>query len=89
MRSALKKPPVNPTRYIERIMRWRTQTHGNGAKLVRRMEELCGHPINRQEVESWLHEDPAKRVEPRLGNGMLLIVAFESLQEAQCKPRKK
>lgn len=30
---------------------------------------------HRQEVEAWLHPDAAKRIEPRLGAGLLLLRA--------------
>jgi len=44
-----------------------------------------GKPWRRQEIDVWLHPDPARRHEPRLGAGLALIEAVERVIEASRK----
>lgn len=41
--------------------------------VVDRLTELTGKKVHRQMVAEWLHPDAEKRVEPRLGIGLMLM----------------
>lgn len=53
------------------------KTPGLKARIIKRMNKETpregGKPWNRQQVESYLNLDKAKRFEPRLGAGLALI----------------
>lgn len=44
-----------------------------------------GRPWNRQQVDAWLHPDPERRHEPKLGAGLALIEAVGRVREARIK----
>ena len=44
--------------------------------LAARLTELTGTTQYRQNIGEWLHPDPDKRIEPRLGMGLLLLDTF-------------
>lgn len=46
---------------------------GRKAELTRRMADELGSPVHRQLVEGWVHPTPDKRVEPRMGLGIILL----------------
>lgn len=46
---------------------------GSKAELTRRMSAALGYSVARQVVDGWVHPDPAKRVEPKLGLGLILL----------------
>jgi hypothetical protein len=44
---------------------------GGGKKwLAERLSELTGEHVRRERVEEWLHPDPDRRIQPRLGIGL-------------------
>lgn len=47
------------------------------AEVARQFEKVAGREVNRQQVFQWLDRNKAKRVEPRLGTGQLLLQAIE------------
>lgn len=49
------------------------KTPGAKADLTRRMEAILGYEIARQVVEGWVHPEPDRRVEPKLGLGIILL----------------
>ncbi len=68
----------------------RLVANNDGAKsaIVAKMTELArkkavnkAEMYHRQEINFWLHADPAKRIEPKLGIGLLLIEAAEAVAE--------
>lgn len=56
-------------------------SHGRLTVLTDAMNKLTATPITRQAVSRWLHQDQAKRQEPKLG---IAIVMEKALQELQC-----
>jgi hypothetical protein len=46
---------------------------GSKAELAERMSTALGYKVHRQIAEGWVHPDPAKRVEPKLGLGLVLL----------------
>lgn len=46
---------------------------GSKAELAERMSASLGYKVHRQIAEGWVHPDPAKRVEPKLGLGLVLL----------------
>lgn len=46
---------------------------GAKSELALKMTEAVGYTIQRQVVEGWMHKDPEKRVEPKLGMGIVLL----------------
>ena len=44
------------------------------------MTQESGRTFYRQEVALWIHPDPKKRAEPRLGAGLLLLFCGNKLR---------
>jgi hypothetical protein len=56
---------------------------GTISKVVVRLGEVTGATQYRQNIEEYLHREPAKRVEPRLGLGVaIMMVAAEYIGHA-------
>lgn len=55
--------------------------------LTERLEKVGGKPVNRVMVEGWLHPDPSRRVEPRLGAGLLLIAVGGEIMDKAKEPK--
>ena len=51
---------------------------GTLTRLAVRLKELTGENQYRQNIGEWLHPDPAKRIEPRFGMGLLLVQVWEA-----------
>ena len=49
------------------------KTPGAKSELALKMTEAVGYTIQRQVCEGWMHKDPTKRVEPKLGMGIVLL----------------
>lgn len=49
------------------------KTVGSKAELAKKMSEALDYNVHRQIAEGWVHADPAKRVEPKLGLGLVLL----------------
>lgn len=49
-------------------------------ELAAEISRMTGTHYVRQDVEPWLKEDPAKRVEPRFGMGLVLLRAFRRVR---------
>lgn len=49
------------------------ENRGTILELAKILSDKTGEKIYRQYVENWLHPDPEKRIEPKLGIGLLLI----------------
>jgi hypothetical protein len=47
---------------------------GSKIDLANRMTDALGYKIHRQIAEGWVHPDPDKRVEPKLGQGIVLLL---------------
>lgn len=48
-------------------------TVGSKVELAKRMSDALGYHIHRQIAEGWTHPDPIRRVEPKLGQGIVLL----------------
>lgn len=72
-------PDALKAEFIDPIAAHCHRTPGALAELVRQMNEMSGVTWHRQQIETYLQAEPAKRIEPRLGMGLLLRKAFESL----------
>lgn len=59
------------------------RTPGLLAKMVRWMDHATGKTWHRQQIETYLHVDPARRKEPRIGMGLLLQRAYEAVKGAK------
>lgn len=61
---------------LARIIDYAQSDTGKGTilELSRRLSHRLGDTVHRQQVEKWLHPDLKKRVEPRLGIGILLMI---------------
>lgn len=71
---------------IKPIAEFCADTKGAKAAIIKRMNRIApqstGRPWNRQQVESYLHADPNKRFEPRMGAWLALEAsAHEVMQE--------
>jgi hypothetical protein len=51
---------------------------GTITNLAGRLATLTGEKQYRQNVGEWLHPEPAKRIEPRFGMGLLLVRVYET-----------
>ncbi len=60
---------------LKPLIRFTEKTPGAVARITERLTKLLGKKAYRQEVEVWLHPDPAKRIQPRFGKGLLLLQA--------------
>ncbi len=61
------------------VRAWVHGNHGATTRLAAKVSELADGEIHRQTLGRWLHEDPAKRNQPTLGLGLLLVQAYEAL----------
>lgn len=53
------------------------------------MSNRTGQKIYRQSVEKWIHPEADKRIEPKLGIGLILIEEGRKVIEKAVKPPKK
>jgi hypothetical protein len=53
--------------------------YGRVKQIAEAMSRLTGESVTRQMVGRWLAEDPAKRQQPSLGNGLLLLLVVQRL----------
>ena len=61
---------------------------GNARRLASRLTEVTGEAVYRQSIEGWVHPDPEKRVQPRLGMGLVMLETVKRL-EAEDKKKSK
>lgn len=79
----LPKPPqkVHPddlaNASLASYIAWVNETKGAKARILRAIQARCSVPIQRPTVERWLHPDPTKRIYPRYGMGLLLLMVLE------------
>jgi len=59
---------------------------GTITRIAEGLTRLTGQTQYRQNVGEWLHPDPARRVEPKLGIGLLLIDLGEKYRGKKAKP---
>lgn len=62
------------------LIEYASHNPGTIARVTERMCKLTGKNVHRQLVESWLHVDPEKRVEPRLSTGLLLLKLWQQMK---------
>lgn len=67
---------------IARVIKLRQTRRGVVEAVTARLAKLAKESQHRQEVGVWLHPDPARRIEPRLGKGLLLAEACREVLEA-------
>lgn len=72
-------PSQRAAKAISPLAAWASRTAGSKAAIIETLNRIApndnGRKWNRQQVESYLHADPAKRHEPKLGAGLALIEA--------------
>lgn len=61
------------------IIDYAQKNRGTVSKLTERMSKAMGRECKRQMVEAWIHPDAERRVEPRLGIGLILIAESRGL----------
>ena len=77
-----KQPPSTKfaEEHLEPIRAFVHGNHGRLTQLTNRMREKTSTPITRQAVSRWLHQDPKKRQEPKLGIALIMEEAARDLQ---------
>lgn len=56
------------------ILLWIEGERGRKSEFVRRVQEHASPAtLSRNLIESWLHPDPARRTQPLLPNGLLML----------------
>lgn len=78
---------------LQPLIEYAKENPGTITKLAARLSELTGATQYRQNIGEWLHPDPAKRIEPRFGMGLLLLDVYRTElngapAKGQDKPRK-
>lgn len=68
--------------HLEPIRAFVHSRHGMLTKLTQEMQRLTDTPITRQVVSRWLHTEPEKRQEPKLGAFLVMEQALKNLQGA-------
>ena len=64
---------------VDPIVRYIHKHRGTMAKIQREAERLSGLKFAHTQIGPYFHKDPAKRTEPRLGMGLLLIEAARNV----------
>jgi len=67
------KPTTVADNALDFLIAYAAENRGTIAALAERLIQRTGQQIYRQQVASWLAPDPARRTEPQLGIGLLLI----------------
>jgi hypothetical protein len=62
------------------LIAYAAQSRHGVSDITARMNRLGGTQFVRQQVQQWVKSDPKKRVEPRLGVGILLGAVAEQLE---------
>lgn len=75
------KSTVRANQALQPVIDWCERHYGFKAALVRRYAEKTSSCSQRALVQQWVHPDPKRRVEPKLGAGLLLLEAFRELVE--------
>lgn len=62
-------------RALAPLIKYAQSPQGKGTiqELSRRLTKLSGETVYRQQVQNWINPDKDKRVEPKLGIGLLLV----------------
>jgi hypothetical protein len=55
------------------LIKFAHNNRGTKNKLVKILSRRCGRQIHRENLDRWLHIDPAKRTQPLFGVGLLLV----------------
>lgn len=80
-----KTPPATSARiasdHLAPVRAWVHAAHGRLTVLTDAMNRMTSTAITRQAVSRWLHQDEAKRQEPKLG---IALVMEKAIQEIQC-----
>lgn len=69
--------------HLEPIRAFVHARHGMLTKLTEAMNARTSTPITRQAVSRWLHPEPSKRQEPKLG---VFLVMEQAVKELQAGP---
>ena len=73
--------------HLEPIRAFVHARHGMLTKLTEAMNARTSTPITRQAVSRWLHPEPSKRQEPKLGVFLVMEQAVKDLQtETETRP---
>lgn len=74
-------------RTLAPVRRYVEATPGNSRKLAEKVAKETGESVFRQNVEAWIHPDPEKRVQPRLGMGLALVRVAKKLERDEARKR--
>jgi hypothetical protein len=65
---------------LDPLAKWCQRTQGGMALVLRELNRRTGEPQFRSNLQLWLHEDPAKRTQPRLGLGLALLEIWADIK---------
>lgn len=84
MKTKLLKTERAAERALRPLIKYRVKNPGFVQMMAVRMTRRTGALVLRQQVEAWLHPDVRKRVEPKLGVGLLLMAeGTDALRKAR------
>lgn len=57
------------------------KNRGTMGALAERLSARLGYKVHRQLVQGWLHPDPERRIEPKLGLGLVILAECRGMME--------
>lgn len=73
------KPETASDLALEFIRDYAGKHRGTVAELARRLTARVGFVVHRQTIEGWIHEDPAKRIQPLAGMALILMIEAQQM----------
>lgn len=64
---------------LEFLIKHKANNRGVTSKIAQALSAITGETVYRQQVEKWLHEVPAERIEPKGGMLLLLLAVGQAL----------
>lgn len=71
---------------LEPLAKFAKKNPGTKAELARRLSERLGRKVHRQVAEGWTHPEQGKRVEPKLGLGLIILDEAQKMIEGKNSP---
>lgn len=72
-RQTIKAADAASRKYLQHIIKLNKLLPGFNAAMAQEMSKRLGKKIHRQSMALWLHDNDKKRIEPRLGVGLILV----------------
>jgi hypothetical protein len=90
MRTSTKRttPKQRSDVFLQPIAEAAGALRGSKKQLAAALSKRTGESVPRERVERWLKKDPAKRQQPLLGSGLLLLEEFNKLFAKPIKLKK-